>query len=146
MRTKLATAIATVAVTAAAAQPAAALETYSANGSYITPNGHKLNQGSNARVLSGDATTVTISLECFANTSAPARGTGIDVCEIRGADGSVRKSVFTGFHPGTFYATGQVFENIPRQHYRVCVRADGAWYEGSALNEEYFLAPEVCSA
>ena len=140
-RSAVAAGFATAALLGLAASPAAAVErTYSANGSYTTPAG-KLNQGANARVLNGDADSVNVQLECFANTSPPGVSAGVSVCEIRGADGSVHKAAFTGNHPGPVYLTGGLFVEIPRQHYRVCVRGLALW-----MTNDYFVAPEVCSA
>lgn len=141
MRKVLTTAIAAAALLGAA-QPAAAIErTYSVQNTTYDASGNRLNEGANARVLGGDATTVVIQLECFVNTWRPAIGTGVEACYVLGADGTKRRSLWTSSaQPGPFDVVAGV-HTVPRQHYRVCVEAR-AWFEDAV---GWIDAPLVCS-
>lgn len=136
-------AVALAATAALAALPGTALgQTYSVQKT-VTANGNTLNEGANARVLRGDATTIDVSLDCFANTSPPAAAIGLQACHIIGADGVAYYEAHRLFAiPGSFNATAEVFRTIPRQRYRVCVDSNAMFRDMS----EWLEAPLVCSA
>lgn len=143
MKKTLIAAIAATSILGAIAQPAAAIErTYSVQSTTSNSSGHTLNQGANARVITGDPSTVTVELDCFANTSPPAIAVGIQACYIRGSNGARYDATDIDATPGPVTATSGVFHGIPRQHYRVCVDSQAFWSEGS----NFVDAALVCSA
>ncbi len=144
MRRTLIAAVAATALVAAAAQPAAALTTYTVAYTATDANRNKLNEGGSARVVNDDASGMDIELDCFANTSPPAISVsiGIQDCYVIGTNGFRFDAGDNGANPGTFTAQTGIVLDAPRQRYRVCVRAN-ALIQGQST---FLQAPLVCSA
>ncbi|HEX8084656.1 MAG TPA: hypothetical protein VF529_10240 [Solirubrobacteraceae bacterium] len=144
MRRTLIAAVAATALVAAAAQPAAALTTYSVAYTATDADGNKLNEGATARVVNDDASGMDIEFDCFANTTPPAISVSIGVqdCYIVGTNGARFDAENVGANPGTFTARAGVVLDAPRQRYRICVRAN-ALIQGKST---FLQAPLVCSA
>ena len=137
-------AVAVAAFALAAAQPAAAVETFGVTHTTTDAEGNKLNQGANGRVLNSDGSGMDIQFECFANMSLPAIASAIGIrdCYIVGANGMKFHAGNIGGNPGTFTARWEVLLDAPRQRYRICVRS-GALVQGAST---FIEAPLVCSA
>src|SRR5215208_34849 len=106
-----------------AAQPALAAvdTTWSVSETASDSDGNELTETANGQVLTSDASTMTIALNCTARALPRGAGTGITLCYLEGADGT-RYSVAdnTGM-PGPADTDNGVIVDAPRQPYKVCV-------------------------
>ena len=138
-RTVLAASLAAT-IAAAAAQPAAAQESFGVSRTFTASANHAITQSGTGRVLGGDATTVDIALDCTATTMIPAVGTGLLDCFLLAPDGRRHHAGQAGAFIGPAAARNAIFTDLPRQAYRVCVRSRALWQD-----QTEYTAPRTCS-
>ena len=110
------------------AQPAAAIEnTFTTTQTFTGTEGRQLTQSATGRILTGDATTVTVSLDCRVTTSPPAAAAGLPQCFLLGADQQRYDATGDEGGSGPVAVQAEVFQNLPRQRYWVCVKGNALW-------------------
>jgi hypothetical protein len=129
-------------IAAAAAQPAAAQESFSVSRTFTPSANHSLTQTGTGRIVGGDTSAIDIALDCEATTMLPAVGTGLLDCFLLAPDGKRYHAGTARSYPGPVAVRGALIENLPPVVYRVCVRARALWSDSST---EY-TAPRTCSS
>lgn len=125
----LKTAIAAAALTAALAQPAAALEEHRFS-DMQTKEGHTITQQGFWQLHPRGDGTVDVAFECYTNGAPFALLIGFKQCYLEGADGAKYPALTAGAHPGFVSATAEVVPEAPDQAHRICVQATAAWQDG----------------
>ena len=122
-------------------QEAAAVEkTFSVSKTFTAADGRQLTQSATGRILTGNATTLSASVDCEASTLSPAAAIGLPQCFLIGADGTRYDAGDSGAIPGLGNAQWGVFHEIPRQRYWVCVKANVFWQDST-----YFAGTRTCA-
>ena len=105
-----------------------------------TQGGHSISLTGVGRILSSDADSHTIQLDCSATAGEPAAAVGTPDCYLIGADGRrfdapVNKSV-----PGMKSAAGGVLD-LPRQRYRVCLNGRALFQDTTLMTAQLRCSP-----
>jgi hypothetical protein len=121
--TLLKRAIAAAALTAALAQPAAALERHSYTNTQ-TQGGKTISQHGFWQVQPTDVDegTATIAFECYANGAPLALAIAFDECYLEGEDGTVLDVGETGATPGFVGANFRIDIGAVDQRHRICIQ------------------------
>jgi hypothetical protein len=125
------TALVTIALTVALAQPAAALEQHSFNNTQ-TQGGKTIAQHGFWQVQPTgevDAGTATIALECYANGAPLALAIAFDACYLEGEDGTVLDTGATGATPGPAGVNNRIDIGGIDQRYRICIQTSAFFRE-----------------
>lgn len=99
----------------------------------------KLTQVATGQNVGGTLTTTNIAIECAAAAST-AVAVDVQACYLLGADGSVHRAPHTGAKPGAADATASGVVLVPNQAYKVCVRSQALFRDGT-----YLAASTACS-
>lgn len=87
--------------------------------------------------IEGDV--MTGAFACVATATPDAASVNITMCEARTSSGAVHQAALTIVQPGPASATASGFLRIPVQLFRVCMRTEVIWLDGSRVHY-----PEVC--
>lgn len=105
-----------------------------------TQSGHTITQSTTARILSTDADSHLLAVNCEATTDKLAAAFGFRGCFVRGIDGQRFDVGNSNTIPGFKAATGGVVD-VPKQDYKVCARSSALFHASS-----YFMLTNVsCS-
>jgi O-acetyl-ADP-ribose deacetylase (regulator of RNase III) len=97
-----------------------------------------LTQTATGQNVGGTLSTTTIAVECAA-VAAPAVGTGVTSCYLKGANGSVYHVPRTGAKPGEADAAASAVLTVPLQDYSACVSSQALMQDNT-----YLTAPTQC--
>lgn len=125
MRTRgiIAALAATAAVAATTGTALAADDAWTATDEQ-TQSGHTATQSANGRILTSDADSYTILVDCkvMSTDVPPMISAGFDACYLLGADGNRFPTQHHDAVPGAFGMIAEVMD-VPKQRYRTCVQA-----------------------
>ena len=136
-------AIASIALTAALAQPAAALDRHQYT-NVQSGEGQTISMFGLWQVQPNDDGTSHVAFECLANGAPISSGVGLRECYLEGEDGT-KYDGLTQEDPeanfGFFTADGNVAANAKSQRHRICMQAAAISREGS----NFFRTTLACS-
>lgn len=86
-----------------------------------------------------EGNVMTGAFACAATATPDAASVNITMCEVRTSSGAVYGDAVTVVQPGPATATASGFLRVPIQSFRVCMRTEVIWLDGSRVHY-----PEVC--
>jgi hypothetical protein len=133
-------AISAIALTAALAQPAAALEEHRFNNTQ-TDGTHSIAQHGFWQIHASGDGTADLAFECFANGAPLATGIGFTACYLEGEDGARYTPTDIDANPGFVTATAGAVLDARAQRHRICVQTNAFF----GAESEFYGTELACS-